>query len=226
MWPGQNALGRRVTTYGYQVIGVAADVKEHPRSGPEPGLYIPYTRSYRGGGAPLKTLAVKMNPTSLPALSRLIHDLEPLAMVDIKSTDDALASLVHRNRFQALLSSAFAGVACILAIVGVYSVLAFWTSQRTREIGLRIALGAQPRDVIVQVMQQGAAPAMLGLVVGLVSSLLLTRVLQAYLSKIQAAESASYAFVLVAMSVLVLLATWIPARRASRVDPMSALRHE
>ena len=137
-----------------------------------------------------------------------------------------LGRRVERERFQAAFLGAFAATAVLLGMLGVYSVVAFSTAQRTREVGLRMALGAEPQAVVRQLMRSGVVPATSGIIVGLGASYLLSRVLESYLTAIEPTESWVYAGVLIVGVTLVLIASWLPARRASRVDPVSALRHE
>jgi predicted permease len=230
LFPGMNPLGQKLRVHQspvLTVVGVAGDVTQQPRRSADPTLYAPYTADVLGP-KPLdvsRILAVKVSAGSKLELEQLIHRTEPDASVDERSMEDALGSWVERERFQTTLASVFAGVAGVLAMLGIYSVVALWTGQRTREIGLRMALGAQPRRVAFQVLWQGAAPAVMGLAAGFAASSLLTNVLQNYLSKIKATESSSYAVVMACALILVLLASWLPARRAAR-DPIAALHHE
>ena len=148
------------------------------------------------------------------------------SVVTVTSMDRLIAANVQRERFQTAVLSSFAGAALVLAMLGVYSVVAFSTAQRSREIGLRMAMGARARDVIFQMMRHGLVPAILGLALGTVASVELTRFLQSYLFEIEAADSWVYTVVMIGGIALVVVASWLPARRAARFDPMSALRYE
>jgi ABC-type antimicrobial peptide transport system permease subunit len=135
------------------------------------------------------------------------------------------ASLVHR-RFTMILLGAFAGVALLLALVGVHGVISYAVSERTREIGVRMALGARPGDVLCMVLGQGARMVAVGTSVGILAALGLSRFLQSLLYEIRAADALTYACVTFFLVFVALLACWIPARRAMKVDPMVALRYE
>jgi putative ABC transport system permease protein len=135
------------------------------------------------------------------------------------------ASLVHR-RFTMILLGAFAGVALLLALVGVHGVISYAVSERTREIGVRMALGAQPADILRMVLGQGARMVAVGTSIGLLAALSIGRFLQSLLYEIRAVDVLTYACVTSFVVFVTLLACWIPARRAMRVDPMVALRYE
>ncbi len=138
--------------------------------------------------------------------------------------DEWVAESVARPRLTALLLGAFAGLALLLGAVGVYGVIAYTVGERTREIGLRMALGAGVGDVVRMVVRQGALLAAAGIGAGLLASLAATRALAGLLYGVTATDPLTFAVVPVLLAAVALLATWLPARRAARVDPMTALR--
>jgi putative ABC transport system permease protein len=140
--------------------------------------------------------------------------------------DRLIADSVERERFRTAALGSFSGGALLLASLGVYSVVAFSTSERYREIGIRIALGAKPRAAVAQMTRRGLVPAILGLGLGLILSLGLTRFLESYLYEIDPTDPGVYAVAMIVGLLAVVLAAWLPARRAARVDPMTALRYE
>lgn len=137
-----------------------------------------------------------------------------------------MSETVSRPRFFTLLLGAFAGLAMVLAALGVYGVIAYSVSRRTYEIGIRMALGARAGNVLRMAIAQGLAPAMTGLVIGLAAAFLLTGLLSSLLYGVGAADPATFAGVAVLLVSVALLAGWLPARRAARVNPASALRQE
>jgi len=156
-----------------------------------------------------------------------IHALlpnEPVA--EIASMDQLLARSLSRARFSMLLLSIFAGLALTLAAVGIYGVMAYAVAQRTREIGVRLALGAQPRDVLGMVLLGGGRLAAFGIVLGVVGALTLNRFLRSQLYGVSAHDPLTYAGVALLLGIVALAACYLPARRATRVDPLVALRYE
>jgi putative ABC transport system permease protein len=131
-----------------------------------------------------------------------------------------------RARFQTLLLATFAGAAALLAAIGIYGVMSYAVSRRTREIGVRMALGAEPRAVLRLVVGQGMGVALAGAGVGLVAALLLTRMMAGILYGVRPTDPVTYVTVAAVLLAIALAASWIPARRAARIDPMKALRSE
>ena len=149
-----------------------------------------------------------------------------LPLFSIKTMDEYLSSSVATPRFNTTLLSIFALVALVLTIVGLYGVMSYSVAQRTNEIGIRLALGAQTRDVIVLIVTQGLRLILLGLAVGLIGAFALTRVISSLLFGVTAKDPLTFVLVALALALVGLAACFIPALRATRVDPMEALRCE
>jgi putative ABC transport system permease protein len=133
---------------------------------------------------------------------------------------------VSRPRFNMLLLSSFAALALALAAVGIYGVISYTVAQRTHEVGIRIALGAKPLDVMRLVIRQGMKPVIIGMAIGLFAAFLASRVLESLLYEVSATDPVTYVAIAAILSSVALVACYLPARRASRVDPVVALRHE
>jgi putative ABC transport system permease protein len=177
---------------------------------------------------PTLLIRATTGPTTLAQTVRretsgIIPNLPPPV---IRTMDDLLSETVAPPRLQAGLVSAFAGLALLLAAVGLYGVLACAVAQRTHEIGVRIALGAQQRNVLSLVIDHGMKLALAGVALGLLSALALTRALRSLLYDVKPTDPLTLAAVSLLLLAVALLACWLPARRATRVDPMEALRYE
>jgi predicted permease len=234
-WPGEDPLGKQVglgsTRFPLMtIVGIVADVKHLSlRESPAPEMYVPYTQKpypsmllmhvalRSAGDAESLTRGVR------EALGRLDPDL-PMAKVTTLKTivDNSLA----QPRFSMLLLAAFGGVALLLACIGMYGVISYSVAQRTREIGIRLALGAQPRQVLGMMLGQGARLAVVGIAIGLLAALAATRIMTSFLYGVQATDPATFAGMALLFIVVALLACYLPARRATRVDPLTALRYE
>ena len=210
-----------------EIVGVVGDVKYSGLDArPEPAYYMPLSQdTWR---AVYLVVRGPINPTSLvPAIREKIWELDKdMPIANIAAMDRLLAESVAQPRFRTLLLGIFAAVALVLASVGIYGVISYSVTQRTHEIGIRMALGAQARDVSMLVIRQGMALALIGVSIGLGASFALTRLMESLLFEVSTTDQATFAGVAALLIAVAVLACWIPARRASRVDPMVALRCE
>ena len=229
-WPNESPVGKRLTIDGaplpVEVVGVVGDMR---RAGPErepiAQMFVPYEQApsrnmillVRAGGSP-EALAATIR-TRLAAIDRTV----PLYRVT--TVDEAMDGYLTQRRFQTLLLGLFSSIALLLAAVGVYGLIQYSVSQRTREIGVRMALGGTPGQVVSMVLRQGLALALTGLALGMVCALLLSRALSALLFGVGAADPLNILLTSLLLLLTTLLACWLPARRAARIDPMEALRY-
>jgi predicted permease len=234
-WPGEDALGKRIksgssasTNPWLTVVGVVKDVRQFQlNADPKPQMYLPYAQT---SFLPPRQLVVrtKVEPTSLAATVRKtvweIDRDQPVS--NISTMEEVLAESVARQRFSMLLLGIFAGVALVLAAVGLYGVMSYSVAQRTREIGIRMALGAQRRDVLRLVVGHGLKLVLIGVSIGLVAAFILTRVMSSLLFGVSATDPTTFITISMVLMSVALLASYIPARRATKVDPMVALRYE
>jgi putative ABC transport system permease protein len=232
----ESPLGRRLVTDAFvggdstitiTVVGVVRDVKfDAPEASPKQELYLPYAQF----ALPQMTLVVRAarEPSAVvPAIRRELAQLDravPLSATD--TIEERLAGAVAMPRLYALLFAAFAAAALALAAIGIYGVVAYAVERRTRELGVRLALGAEPRDVLRLVVGQGMAPVLGGAAIGVVGALAAARALRSLLFGVGAADPATLVAVTVFLAVTALAATVLPARRAMRVPPAMALREE
>ncbi|MGH9937951.1 MAG: FtsX-like permease family protein, partial [Blastocatellia bacterium] len=230
-WPNENPLGRRIKLnreeHWDEIIGVAGDVKISDLDAEvTPTVYWPHHSWAFGFGAVLVRTTV--DPVSLTAaVTREIHSLDPeLAVADVRTMEQVLWRSVARPRFNTLLLAVLGAVALALAVVGIYGVISYAVSQRTPEIGIRMAIGARPRDVLKLVVKHGMTLTLAGVGVGLVASYALTRVLSGLLYGVRPTDPATFIGVSLLLSAVALLACYIPARRAAKLDPMETLRHQ
>ena len=163
----------------------------------------------------------------LPAIRQKVRELDAeLALANIRTLDEWVANSAAQPRLDSVLLAVFAVVALVIAVIGIYGVLAYSVSQRTPEIGLRIALGAQPSSVVRLIVAEGMTVAVVGTTVGLLVAFATGRALASLLYGVQPRDPATFGFIAAALTLVAAAACAIPARRAARVDPMVALRHE
>jgi putative ABC transport system permease protein len=241
-WPGQDAVGKHVRFAGdtewRTVVGVVADVRAYDLQRTIPDymrgtVYVPYNLKATGelGQVPAEmTIAVRTegNDSQVGTMLRaVVTGANPEVPVsELKTMQGLLGDAVATPASTASLFVAFAGLALVLGVVGIYGVLAFLASKRTREIGIRLALGAQRADVLWMVLKEGTKFYVVGVSLGLVGAFGATRLLASELYGVSAVDPLTYLAVAVVMGLVTLLACYIPARRASNVDPMVALRYE
>jgi putative ABC transport system permease protein len=229
-WGDQNPIGkmlhRPTLTTSFTVVGVVGEVRHTALNQDFPCLYF----SAATRVAPLMDIVVRTQgkPESvLNAARARIHDLDSeMPLSNVRTLEEYVYNSAAQPRLNAALLGVFAGVALLIASIGVYGVLAYSVSQRTREIGLRMALGAQPSRVLYWIAGQGMLVAVAGIGAGLVGAYAMSRVLASLLFEIQPRDSLTFTVVAAILSGVALTACLVPARRASRVDPMSALRDE
>jgi predicted permease len=227
-WPGQDPLGKRLRLGpgNVEVVGVARDVQDRAIGTPaEPFVYFPFAQRY-SPGATILVRARGDERAAAAAVRAAVRRLDPdLPIVQHMPLRRMIVSLSPQTPLATLIG-VFGAVGLLLAAVGVYGVVAYLAAQRTREIGIRMALGAARRDVLALVMGRGAWLALLGIAAGGLGALALTRVLRSLLVGVAPGDPATYATVALLLAAVVLVASYIPARRAARVDPMVALRSE
>ena len=234
-WPNVEPLGRTFTMSGttVTVVGVAQDVTHNGLTNEiKPKFYIPVGQWGAVTSRNPTSLRLVVQTTSRPEalagpVRAVVREMDPsLAVAEVRSVDEVVLSAVAQPRFLMVLMSAFSLAALVLALVGVYGVISYGVGKRTREIGLRMALGAVEADVVGLVVREGVARVATGLVVGLVLSLLLSRHLETLLYGVSATDPATFVAVGVGFAGVAFIATWLPSRRAARVDPLLALKAE
>ena len=233
-WPKEDPLGRLIEFGNMDgdvrpltIIGVVGDVRARGlEAPPEPVIYTNLLQRPQQSNVSIVLRTAADQGTLDAALLDEVRRLDPALPVRVRPFTQIFdASLVHR-RFTMILLGAFASVALLLALVGVHGVISYAVSERTREIGVRMVLGAQPADVLRMVLGQGAGMVAVGTSIGILAALGLSRFLQSLLYEIRAADLLTYAYVTLFLVFVTLLACWIPARRAMKVNPMVALRYE
>jgi predicted lysophospholipase L1 biosynthesis ABC-type transport system permease subunit len=238
MFPTQDALNRRlmwtdpvmkfidVGTGPRRIVGIAADVDdENVVPGPALSVYHPFEQEIGGGRL---FVHARTDPYALvPSITRIIRDLSPEQPVEHAATlDDIRAEVLAPNRLNALVFGGFAAVALTIAVVGVAGVLAFSVSARTREFGIRLAIGSAPRHLLTRVLGEGAVIAGVGIVAGAIGGLLLARAVGGYIPDVRIPGPVPILGAAAILVVAAILASLMPAARASRVDVMQALRSD
>ena len=236
-FPEQSSLGARIHwargegVEWITIVGVVGNVRHFGLANlEEPAIYTPYAQSgqewKRWSEIVLRTSGT-VGPTLINQLKAMVWKVDPLIPVTkVRSMAEVMSVSLSEQRFNAWLLGIFAGIALLLATVGLYGVLAFSVSQRTREIGVRMALGAQAWDVAGLVLRQGLMLSLIGIAAGVCVSLAATRVLSRLLYGVAPTDPATFATLAFLLTAVALAACLIPARRAMKLDPMAALRFE
>jgi len=231
-WPKQDAVGKVFHAGGVpvSVIGVVGDVKEWDiRKDVPPQAYFPLTAALDNEGFGVQlTVKTSVAPRGLLAVIRGdVRALDDgLAVFRPRTMDEVVADAMRDTSEQTMLLGIFASLALLLAAVGIYGVMAYVVTQRTHEIGVRMALGAQQYDVLRLVLGEGSRLTAIGVALGLAAAFALTRLLRSLLFGVTASDPVTFAGVSILLALVAMAACYIPARRASRVDPMVALRYE
>ena len=232
-FPGEDPIGKRVAVEMFdkppmtEIVGVVGDVRyDSLTDAAEPTVYFPHSElTYSFMTFAVHTLGdpAEMAPAVRREISALDSD-QPVS--DVRTMTQVMAETVGRARFSTLLFGLFAGLATLLAAVGIFGVMNYSVTLRTREIGLRMALGAQPARVLVLVLRQGLVLTLAGIGIGLLGALALTRVMSSLLFGVDATDPLTFAAIVPLIAIVSLVACYIPARRATRIDPLVALRYE
>jgi putative ABC transport system permease protein len=248
-WPGQDPVGKRLKMGGGEsdntrpwitIIGVVADIRQGPLDQAiYPQMYEPFSQFQRQYEARIQqmigvrgsmhlVLNTAGDPSALTAsLQKTVHQLDPLlALEDIQTMDEVVSSTEAPRRFNTVLLSSFAAVALLLSLLGIYGVLAYSVNERSREIAIRMALGATRKSVLRRVLHSAIMLAAVGIALGFVASLWLTRFLESLLYGVKPLDPAAFLGAVIVLLACALLAGWLPARRAASIDPMQTLRAE
>jgi putative ABC transport system permease protein len=235
-WPGENPVGQHVqlsaeTTRWREVVGVVANEK---LSGIDtetgPAIYVPLTQNSFPNAIRTLFLVVrtKGEPASLaPELQKELRSIDQeQTLFQVRPLEEVISSSLSQRRFNSLLLVIFGALAGLMAAVGIYGVIAYSVAQRTNEIGIRLALGAQQRDVLKMILGQGIKLTLVGVAIGLIAAFVLTRILSSLLYGVSATDPVTFLGIPLLLTVVALLASYLPARRATKVDPCVALRYD
>ena len=236
-WPHESPIGKRVSfstdePHWYEIVGVAGNIKHRAlEAADRPELYVPYRQPLFAGWTvrPMYVIArTSADPASTVAIAR--HEIarvdrdQPIS--DVRTMDERIGRSLSSRRFSMVLLALFAGLALTLAAVGIYGVVAYAVTERTHEIGVRVALGAQRRDVMAMVVGQGMTMTLVGTAIGVAASAALARLMSSLLFGVSAVDPATFVAIPLLLVAVALAACYVPARRAMRVDPLQALRSE
>jgi putative ABC transport system permease protein len=232
-WPMEDPTGKKITfavsgrDVTCEIVGVVGDVRPNGLdSAPRLEIYLPYAQSpaslvtwvVRTAGDPLKELS---------AIKEKIREENPTqTFLSIATIDQLVDRTISQRRFNLMLLGSFAALALILAAVGLYGLISYTTARRTHEIGIRMALGAQTGDVLKLVIGQGIRLALIGVSIGIGGALAVTQLMRSLLFGVSAIDPLTYIVVAVSLTLVALVASWLPARRATKVDPLVALKYE
>jgi putative ABC transport system permease protein len=228
-WPGEDPIGRRIRMLfspDTTIVGIVGDVRHNGLNLPAyPHIYLSHNQEPWGS----MSLVVRISDATLaaaPLIRERLRAADATLPIAIRTMDEVLATATAQPRLYALLTGIFGAVALALAVIGIFGVGSYVAAQRTREIGVRMALGAQPREILGLVIGQGMRPVIAGIVIGLGGALGVTRFMKQLLFGVAPVDALTFTVVVLIVAAVGLIACWIPARRATRVDPLTALRAE
>jgi putative ABC transport system permease protein len=228
-FPNEDPIGKRIRitdSQAYEIVGIVGDTRQNLANAPEPVMYFPLFRGDYNFATLMIRAARDPNRLSLP-IQKLMRNLDPdLPAVTVRTMDEIMGGATETNRFGLTLITLFAGLAVILSSIGLYGVLAYSVNQRTAELGVRMALGADRSTITRLIVLQGIKPAVVGVVAGIAGSFAGTRSLQTMLYQVKPTDPVVLGLVVVLFLSIVLAACLIPAVRATRIDPVIALRSE
>jgi putative ABC transport system permease protein len=239
---GASAIGRRLKWGGADspqpwrtIVGIVADVKQTglTQEEPTPAIYMPAAQLDTGTVVSIvRGQSYLVRTTGDPsaafsAIRRTVKEFDGLMPISgLSSMDDLLFATIADRKFNMFLLGVFAAVALSLAAVGIYGLIAYSVAQRRRELGIRLAIGAMPRDVLLLVMRQGATLAVAGIVIGSLGAIAATRWMRSMLFQVDPLDPLTFAAVAVALAIVAIGASWVPAVRAARVSPVTAMRND
>ena len=233
-FPNENPVGRQLA-FGFppngglqrQIVGVVGDIRDQQLSAkPGPMMYVPFAQAPFWGGAIVSR--TNLDPSAVASLVRAdVSKMDAnLPVTDVRTLPQILQNSTAAPRFRTTLLAAFGGMALLLSAAGIFGVISYSVSRRTREIGIRLALGAKPPDVLRQILIEGAKLAAIGLAIGIVAALALTHFIRGLLYQVSADDPWTFAGAALILFAVAIAACWFPAWRAMRVEPASALRYE
>jgi putative ABC transport system permease protein len=225
-WPDQDPLGKRISfgDSGLTVVGVVGNIKHGLGAELEPDIYFPFESSR----TMILVARTESDAMAMAApLRALVHSIDKDQPIEnFRTMEQVVSSSVAQSRSLTIMLGVFASLALALAAVGVYGVVSFSVTQRTREVGIRMALGAQPGDIVRLVLRQGMTLALIGVAVGVLGSFAVTRAISGLLYHVSATDPITFIVISLLLTCVALVASFIPARRATKVDPMVAVRHQ
>jgi len=231
-WPNEDPIGKRILIdydqgVAREIVGVTSNVRHFGLDAePKPEMYVPQYQ-YESLSSYLTVRTTNDPQTLVPAAAQAARDIDKdVPVYNTLSMEETISTSLARQRFSMLLMSIFAGIAAVLACIGLYGVMAYSVYQRHNELGIRLALGAQTRDILRLIVGHGLKLALIGIAIGLVGAFLLTRVISSLLYGVSATDPFIFVGIALLLTVVALISSLVPARRATRVDPMIALRGE
>jgi predicted permease len=234
-WPNQDPIGRTIEFGNMDgdprpltVVGVVGNIRaESLEADPQPTIYVSYRQRPQATYRFTAVIRTASNPAPIISSAReIVRRLDPNVPPEFGTFVGIVSASLQARRFNLILVGFFAAAALLLAVVGLYGVMAYAVTRRTREIGVRIALGATPAKILSLVLKQGARVTAVGVVIGVVGSFLLTRAIRSLLFGLSSTDPLTFLGVAILLVLVALLACWVPARRAAKIDPMVALRYE